>query len=173
MIMPRGQQRLLLPAKPWFIVLSLLLALFVDMLPIGPAPAMPQVAAVVLVFWNVHQSRRIGVGWAFLLGLLVDVSHGAVLGQHALAYAGLAFTAVSLHRRLLWLGVLEQALQVLPLFAMAHLVMVGARLAVGGMAPSPWMLLAPVLEAMLWPLASALLLAPQRRAPSQDAHRPL
>ena len=67
----------------------------------------------------------------------------------------------------------EQALQVLPLFAMAHLVMVGARLAVGGMAPSPWMLLAPVLEAMLWPLASALLLAPQRRAPSQDAHRPL
>jgi rod shape-determining protein MreD len=90
MIMPRGQQRLLLPAKPWFIVLSLLLALFVDMLPIGPAPAMPQVlAAVVLVFWNVHQSRRIGVGWAFLLGLLVDVSHGAVLGQHALAYTGL------------------------------------------------------------------------------------
>jgi rod shape-determining protein MreD len=121
----------------------------------------------------VHQSRRIGVGWAFLLGLLVDVSHGAVLGQHALAYAGLAFTAVSLHRRLLWFGVLEQALQVLPLFAMAHLVMVGARLAVGGMAPSPWMLLAPVLEALLWPLASALLLAPQRRAPSQDAHRPL
>jgi rod shape-determining protein MreD len=74
----------------------------------------------------------------------------------------------------LWFGVLEQALQVLPLFAMAHLVMrLVARLAVGGMAPSPWMLLAPVLEAMLWPLASALLLAPQRRAPSQDAHRPL
>lgn len=173
MIMPRGQQRLLLPAKPWFILLTLLLALFVDMLPLGPVPAMPQVTAVVLVFWNVHQSRRIGVGWAFLLGLLVDVSHGAVLGQHALAYTGLAFAAVSLHRRLLWFGVLEQTLHVLPLFALAHGVMVLVRLLVGGMAPSPWMLLAPLLEALLWPLAHALLLAPQRRAPGRDEHRPL
>ena len=173
MIMPRGHQRLLLPAKPWFILLSLLLALFIDMLPLGAAPAMPQVVAVVLVFWNVHQSRRIGVGWAFLLGLIVDVSHGAVLGQHALAYSGLAFAAVSLHRRLLWFGVLEQMLHVLPLFAFAHLLMVGVRLAVGGMAPSPWLMAAPLLETLLWPLAHALLLAPQRRAPARDEHRPL
>ena len=173
MIMPRGHQRLLLPAKPWFIALSLLLALFIDMLPLGRVPAMPQVTAVVLVFWNVHQSRRIGVGWAFLLGLLIDVSHGAVLGQHALAYAVLAFAAVSLHRRLLWFGVVEQMLHVLPMFAAAHLLMVGARLAVGGMAPSPWLIAAPVLEALLWPIATAVLLAPQRRAPERDEHRPL
>lgn len=173
MIMPRGQQRLLLPAKPWFIVLTLLLALCIDLLPLGPAPAMPQVSALVLVFWNVHQSRRIGVGWAFLLGLLVDVSHGALLGQHALAYSFLAFAAVSLHRRLLKFNVLEQALQVLPLFLLAQGLMVGVRLMVGGMAPSPWLLAAPLLQALLWPLAHLLLLAPQRRAPGGDEPRPL
>lgn len=173
MIMPRGQQRLLLPAKPWFIALSLLLALFIDMLPLGPAPAMPQLLAVVLVFWSVHQSRYVGVGWAFVLGLLIDVSHGAVLGQHALAYAVLAFGAVSLHRRILWFGVLEQMLHVLPLFLLGQGLMVGVRLAVGGMTPSPWLMAAPLIEALLWPVATALLLAPQRRAPDKDQHRPL
>ena len=37
-----------------------------------------------------------------------------------------------------------------------------------------WMVLvAPLLEATLWPLATVLLLMPQRRAPDPDAHRPL
>jgi rod shape-determining protein MreD len=173
MIMPRGQQRLLLPVKPWFVALSLLLALLAELLPTGPAPAAPSVLAVVITFWAVHQSRLVGVVWAFLLGLLVDVSHGALLGQHALSFAVLAYGAVSLHRRLLAFGVLEQALQVLPLFVLAKLIETGVRLAVGGMTPSAWMLLAPFFEALLWPLAHALLLAPQRRAPTRDDHRPL
>jgi hypothetical protein len=37
-----------------------------------------------------------------------------------------------------------------------------------------WTLLAaPALEALLWPVASLLLLAPQRRAPDRDENRPL
>jgi rod shape-determining protein MreD len=35
------------------------------------------------------------------------------------------------------------------------------------------MLFAPFLEAMLWPLVSVILLAPQRRAPDPDENRPL
>ena len=77
---------------------------------------------LVLVFWNVHQSRRIGVGVAFGFGLLMDVHSGAVLGQHALAYTLLSFFAVTVHRRLLWFSVPAQALQILPLFFAAHAV---------------------------------------------------
>ena len=47
------------------------------------------------------------------------------------------------------------------------------RMFVGGMWPGWGTLLAPVFEAALWPVASVLLLAPQRRAPDRDAHRPL
>jgi rod shape-determining protein MreD len=43
----------------------------------------------------------------------------------------------------------------------------------GGAFPGFWLLLAPLLEAALWPLANMLLLAPQRRAPDPDANRPL
>jgi rod shape-determining protein MreD len=173
MIMPRAAERLLLPANPWFIALSLLVALMLDMIPLGRLPAMPDVLAVVLAFWGVHQPRRVGVLWAFAFGLLIDVHDGAVLGQHALAYSALSFGAISLHRRLAWFSLVGQAVQILPLFVAAHALTLIARMAVGGMWPGWSVLLSPLFEAALWPIASALLLAPQRRAPDRDAHRPL
>lgn len=173
MIMPRGSDQLLLPANPFFIAFTLLLALIADMVPIGRTPAMPDVLSVVLVFWGVHQPRRVGVVLAFLVGLAVDVHHGALLGQHALAYSVLSFGAIMVHRRLPWFSLGAQAMQVLPLFVVAHAVSLLVRLAVGGMWPGWTLLLAPLFEALLWPLASLLLLAPQRRAPDRDAHRPL
>ncbi len=173
MIMPRGTDQLLLPVNPFFIALTLLLGLAVNMLPLGRSPAMPDLLALTLVFWNVHQPRRVSVGMAFLFGLLLDVHQGALLGQHALAYTLLSYLAVTIHRRLLWFGVLAQALQVLPVFMAVHLVSLAVRLLAGGMFPGWGIFLAPVFEALLWPVASLLLLAPQRRAPDPDQNRPL
>ena len=173
MIMPRGSNQLLLPVNPVFIALSLLLALGVNLLPLGRHPAQPDLLALVLVFWNVHQPRRVGVGVAFAFGLLMDVHQSALLGQHALAYTLLSFGATSAHRRLLWFGLAEQAVQVLPLFLGAHLVSLVVRMLAGGMFPGWELLLAPLYEALLWPVVTALLLAPQRRAPDPDENRPL
>ena len=173
MIMRRGSDQVLLPVNPFFIGFTLLLALAFNMLPLGRAPAVPDALALALVFWNVHQPRRVGIGLAFVFGMLMDVHDGALLGQHALAYTLLSFGGISLHRRMLWFGLAEQAVQVLPLFLFAHLISLAVRLAAGGMFPGWWVLVAPVFEAMLWPLVSLLLLLPQRRAPDPDANRPL
>ena len=173
MIMPRGADQLLLPVNPLFIAVSLLFALGFNLIPLGRQPAMPDLLALVLVFWNVHQPLRVGVGLAFALGLLMDVHQGALFGQHALAYTLLSFLAVTIHRRLLWFSVLQQALQVLPLLAAAHGVSLAVRLAAGGSFPGWQLLLAPVFEALLWPLAVWILLAPQRRPPDPDENRPL
>jgi len=172
MIMGRGEA-LLLPANPFFVGFTLVATFFVSMLPLGRHPALPDLLAVVLVFWNVHQPRRVGVGVAFLFGLLIDVHEGALLGQHALAYTLLSFLAITIHRRLLWFGLAEQALQIVPLFLAAHGVAMAVRLAAGGMFPGWSILLAPLFEALLWPLATMLLLAPQRRPPDPDENRPL
>ena len=172
MIMPRGDT-LLLPANPLFVWLTLVLAFVFNLVPLGRMPAMPDFLAIVLVFWNVHQTRRIGVGVAFLFGLAMDVHDGAVLGQHALAYTLLSFFATSIQRRLLWFTVPSQALQILPLFLAAHAVSLVVRMIAGGMFPGWQVLLAPVFEALLWPVATWLLLAPQRRAPDRDENRPL
>ena len=176
MIMPRGQQ-LLLPASSLFIWSSLLAALGFNMLVnmglFGRAAWLPDVLALVLVFWTIHQPLRVGMSAAFLLGLTMDVHQSALLGQHALAYAGLSFLAIAMHRRLLWFSVPSQAAQVLPLFIAAHALTLTLRLLAGDDFPGWSLLLAPALEALLWPLVSVVLLLPQKRAPNPDANRPL
>jgi rod shape-determining protein MreD len=171
--MPRASNQLLLPASPLFVWGTLVAALLFELVPFGRVPALPDLLALVLVFWNVHQTRRVGVGSAFVLGLLIDVHSGAVLGQHALAYTLLSFSAVAIHRRLLWFPVPSQALQVLPLFLGAQAVTLLVGLIAGGMSPGWEIVLAPLLQALLWPPATWLLLAPQRRAPDPDQNRPL
>jgi rod shape-determining protein MreD len=172
MIMPRGKQ-LLLPARPAFIWGSLLVALLVNMLPLGRQPWMPDLLALVLVFWSVHQPLRIGIATAFLFGLVMDVHQTALLGQHALAYTALSYFAIMVHRRLLWFTVPSQAMQVLPLFGSAHAIELAIRLFAGGSFPGWTLVLAPMLESLLWPVATVILLAPQRRAVDPDKTRPL
>lgn len=173
MIMPRPEDTLLLPANPLFIWTTLALALGFNLVPFGRVAAMPDLLALALVFWNVHQPRRVSVGVAFLFGLVLDVHDGAILGQHALAYTLLGYFATTIHRRLLWFTVPSQAVQILPLFFAAHAVSLIVRLLAGGMFPGWNLLLAPVFEALLWPIATWVLLAPQRRPPDPDQNRPL
>jgi rod shape-determining protein MreD len=172
MIMRPGQP-LLLPANPGFIWGTLLLALLANMVPLGRMPWMPDLLALVLVFWSVHQPLRVGIGAAFLFGIAMDVHETGLLGEHALAYTALSYFAITIHRRLLWFSVPSQALQVLPLFVAAHAIETAVRLIAGGTFPGAALLLAPVIECVLWPVVSVLLLAPQRRAPDPDENRPL
>ena len=172
-MMPRGSDQLLLPVNPLFMWFTLLLAFAFNLVPIGRNPALPDMLALVLVFWNVHQPRRVGLGAAFVFGLLMDVHDSAVLGQHALAYTLLSFFAITIHRRLLWFTVPSQAVQVFPLFVAAHAIQLAIRMMAGGTFPGWTILLAPVLEGLLWPVVSVFLLAPQRRAPDPDENRPL
>ncbi len=173
MIMPRGADQLLLPANPLFIAASLMAALAFNLLPLGRHPAMPDLLALTLAFWAVHQPRRVGIGLSFIFGLLMDVHQGALLGQHGLAYTLLAYFALAVSRRLTWFTLPQQALQVLPLFVAMHTVSLLVRLAAGDLFPGWSLFVAPVLEALLWPVVTLLLLAPQLRAPDPDQNRPL
>ena len=172
-MMPTVGDQLLLPVRPWYIWFTLLVALMLSLAPIGRAPAMPDLMALALVGWTVHQPRRVGMGVGFVLGIVIDVHQGALLGQHALAYTLLAYLAIMVHRRIPWFRALAQAAQVFPLFAAAHGCELLVRLAAGGSFPGWSLLAAPVFEAMLWPVTSWLLLAPQRRPPDPDENRPL
>ena len=172
MIMRPGQQ-LLLPANPLFIWFSLVVALLANMLPLGRTPWMPDLLAITLVFWAVHQPLRVSIGAAFLFGIAMDVHQASLLGQHALAYTALSFCAIAIHRRLLWFTVPSQAVQVLPLFVVSHAIELAIRMVAGGIFPGVSLLFAPVIEALLWPFVSVILLAPQRRAPDPDENRPL
>ena len=164
---------ILLPANPLFIALSLVAAFLLNLLPWGQWVGVPDFVALVLVFWSVHQPQRVGIGVAFFFGLCMDVHQAALLGQHALAYTALSFFAITIHRRLLWFSVPSQAVQVLPLFLAAHAIELALRMIGGSAFPGFNILLAPLIEAILWPVISVIVLAPQRRAPDPDENRPL
>jgi rod shape-determining protein MreD len=116
------------------------------------------------VFWCVHQPRLVGLGAGWVIGLVADAGNGVLLGQHALAYALLAFLSITLSRRILWFGAWYQALHVAPLLLTAQVVVLLIRLANGAALPGWPIFIGPLLGAALWPLLSWLLLLPQRRA---------
>ncbi len=148
---------------------SFLLALGLEMLPWGQWPV-PGFLALILVFWNVYQPRRIGIMLAWLLGLVMDIYSGSLLGQHALAYSLLSFGAIALHRRLLWYSIAGQALQLLPLFFLAQLVVVIVHFFFTGVWPQWFHFVSPVATAILWlPLATIVLARLNRPASSTAA----
>jgi len=172
----RGQphKQVLQPARAVFIWGSLVAGLALDLLPWGRTPLVPDFLAMVLVFWNIHQPRRVGMAAAFLFGLLMDVHDGALFGEHALAYTLLSYGAIALHRRILWFPAPGQGLYVLPLLLVAQLASAVVRLWVGGSSPYWWAGLSEsVVGALLWPIVTWILLAPQRRSLNRDETRPL
>jgi len=173
MIMSR-REALLLPVSPWFVALSLLMSLLLSML-LGMSQALwlPDILAVSIFFWGIHQPRRVGMATAFVLGLLMDVQLSALLGQHALSYVVLSYFSCSMHRRLLWFPIKEQMLQIVPFFILAEAIGLLIRLSTGDDFPGWTMLLSPFIETLLWPVANFILLAPQRRAHDPDANRPI
>jgi rod shape-determining protein MreD len=166
-------QYLLRPVNPGFIAFSFIAAFLFNLLPWGHVQWVPDMVALVLVFWNIHQPRMVGIGVAFLMGLLMDVHASALLGERALAYSLLSYGAISIHRRVVWFGVGGQMLHVLPLFLLAQVVVVAVRMAVGGPFPGFGYFLQSVSSTLMWPLAELLLLIPQRRAVDRDENRPI
>lgn len=158
---------LLRPVNPFFVWVTLIFSLLLNMLPWGQLPFVPDFVAVGLVFWNVHQPRRVGIGAAFVFGLLMDVHNGALLGQHALAYSLLSYGAITLHRRVLWYPLRAQPFAVLGLLLLAQLASLVVRLSVGGKFPGLIYFGESMVGAVLWPLVSWFLLAPQR-VPQDD-----
>lgn len=166
-------QYILQPVRPWFIIVSLLVGLFLNLLPWGQLPGVPDFVALILLFWNIHQPRRVGIGAAFLLGLVMDVHDASLLGEHALAYTLLSYAAISLHRRVLAFPPLFQALHLLPLLVGADLVPFIIKVLMTTSFPG-WPYLADgFVEALIWPIVSALLIAPQKRAINPDDTRPI
>jgi rod shape-determining protein MreD len=166
---PASPDEILRPAKPWFVLLSLLFGLLANLVPLnGTALAFrPDFLALVLLYWCIQQPRYVGVGTAWIVGLLMDVGDATLFGQHALAYAVLAYGAEYFRRRVLRFPLWQQAVQVAGLLVICSLIVLLVRVVGGALLPG-WIYFAPPLVgALLWPLISILLQTPQRPSRSR------
>ena len=164
---------ILLPVSGLFIFSSLLVTFLLNFLPWGSMIGVPDFVALTLVFWSIHQPRKVGIGVAFAMGLLMDVHTASLLGENALAYTLLSYFAITIHRRVLWFTPMTQTLHVFPLFLLTQVIQALIQLMVNGKFPGWLFFTESIVTAALWPLASWLLLAPQRRSIDRDDTRPI
>src|SRR5437870_1856986 len=157
-------EEILRPVKPSFILLTLFIALLAYIVPLAPAATAlrPDLLALVLLYWCIREPRYVGVGTAWFVGLVMDVADATLFGQHALAYAFLAYAAEYFRRRVLRFPLWQQAAQVALLLGLCAALVLLVRV-VGGASPPRWTYaVPPLVSALLWPVLTVMLQWPQR-----------
>lgn len=145
----------------WFILFTLFAALVLTIIPL-PAevePFRPEWVALAVIYWCMAQPLRVGVGVAWLLGMMLDITQGTLLGQHALGMTLIAFLVVKFHQRIRTFPLWQQLMIVLTLIAIYKLLTLWI-MGILGKAPDTWLYWTSGLSSMLlWPWLSSILRA--------------
>lgn len=165
-----GAHEILLPVRPAFIALTLVVAALLNLIPWSGWVMWlrPDFVALVVLYWCIWQPRRIGFASAFLLGLLMDVADGALFGQHALAYSILAYAGIVLHRRVRMFTLTPQVVHVIPLLLLNDMIVLVVRVLAGADFPGYHYFIGSFVGGALWPFISVVLKLPQRPRSDPD-----
>lgn len=146
-----------------FVSIIVAYALTIMPLPDWAQPARPAWAALVLIYWCMAVPHRVGVVFAWLVGLGQDALQATLLGQHALAYALMAYLVLHLHQRIRVYPLPQQAAIVLLLLLLVHVVQAW----ISGLAdrPTPGLVywLPPLVGTLLWPWVFVVMRGVRRR----------
>jgi rod shape-determining protein MreD len=161
-------EEILKPARPWFVALTMLFGFIGNLLPVAgyAATFKPDFLALLILYWCIQEPRMMGVGIAWFAGLFMDVADATLFGQHALAYAVLAYSADYFRRRVLRFTLWHQAAQVAVLLLFCASLVLLVRVVAGAPLPGWTYFASPLVGALVWPLLSVLLQRPQRPARS-------
>lgn len=143
----------------WVIVLTLLLALWLAIvpLPVWAQWGRPELVAMVLIYWVIALPERVGIGIAWVAGLLQDIIEGSPFGQHAFALAVLAYLSLILYQRLRMFTPVQQAAAIFVLIGLNQLICHWVETLTGTASPNLLFLLPALISALLWPLLSVFL----------------
>lgn len=150
------------PARPqggWLILASFLLAYVLTLLPLPEwlERARPEWVALVLIYWCMAMPERVGVGMAWFAGLLQDALQSTLLGQHALAYAVLAFLTIKLHQRIRVFPIWQQAISVMILLLLVRMILLWVSGIIGRPSLGWQAWLAAFTGTLLWPVLFVLM----------------
>lgn len=151
---------------------SIALALLLGMIPIPDylAPFRPYWLGLVLCYWLLEAPARVGLGVAFLLGLVADLLYGNLLGEQALRLCVLAFIVLRFRARLRFFTLAQQALAIFALMVNDRAVVLMVR-AFSGEGIPPWQFwLSPPVALLLWPWLFLLLDDLRLKLRGKDSH---
>ena len=118
----------------------------------------PEWVALVVIYWVINNPERVGIGVAWVVGIIVDALTGSLFGLHALGLALVAYLALRLRLRLRLFSVSRQASVVLVILGLQLLLIQWLQFLFDLPRGTSMMFLAPAItSALLWPLAWVLL----------------
>ena len=143
----------------WVLPVSLLLALLLGLVPLPASiqPLRPYWLALVLAYWVLEEPERIGLGTAFVLGLVADLAFGGLIGEQAMRLVILTFILDRFRPRMRFFPLSQQALAIGGLLLNDRVVSLVIHVVLGAV-QLPWTYwAAPLLGMLLWaPLYMAL-----------------
>jgi rod shape-determining protein MreD len=111
----------------------------------------PEWVTLVLIYWAMTAPSKIGVIFAWFTGLLLDVSYGTLMGQHAIGMVLVIYVIHIQHRRLRVASLLQQAIVIFGLLFIKQLLILWVD-GMLGRAPGSWLYFMPtVTSTVLWP----------------------
>ncbi len=138
----------------WIVLLSFAIAFLLAIVPF-PEWAMnyrPQWVVMVLIYWAMALPYRVGIGFAWVTGVMVDILEGSMLGLNALALTVLVYITLNLHQRLRMFSAVQQSLLVLALTGLHMLMVHWMKIATNQTVSSNlFFLLGALSSAFLWP----------------------
>ncbi len=141
------------------ILLSFFVAFILSMIPLPHIlqTVRPEFVLIVLIYWNIALPNRVGVGIGWIAGLVFDVSSDALIGQHALTFALIAYLAIKLHQRIRVFPVWQQALTIFVLIMFQGTINLWI-MGMLGEAPSISVFMLPAIStALFWPVGYFLM----------------
>ena len=141
------------PERRLPVLITLLVGLMLSIMPLPESvePFRPDWLALLLIFGAMQLPRSWSVGTAWIVGIVLDVSYGTLLGQHAVALCVIVFATVRFHLLMRVFPLSQLTLTVFALISLYQFILFWINGVAGVTAPSItyW---APVITGtLLWP----------------------
>ena len=140
----------------YIIITSILIAMVLMIIPLPESIRVlrPEWVLLTLMYWAMALPRSVGVGYAWVVGILMDVLLGGALGVLAFSYALVVYLILRFHLQLRQFPLWQQALSLMSLILLVHIVTVSMTSLSSG-----WLVWFPaaVTSTLLWPFVHVLL----------------
>ena len=146
-------------AQAWVFIGSISLAFLLQLMPLPQALLLlkPWWIALVLIYWSIETPDRVGLGFAFLIGMCGDLLSGQLLGEQGLRLVVMSFIVLRFRSRLRFFPISQQALAVLGLLLNDRIVVIMIRGFSGDPIPSIGFWISPFIGMIAWPFVFLLL----------------
>ncbi len=138
--------------KWWIIPATLAVAIVLSAIPVGShwQTYRPDWVSLVIIYWCFAVPGKIGLGSAWLIGILLDVLSFGVLGRYALSKVLIVFIADRLSLRVRTFPIWQQAWLILLLLLAETLMVTLSEVFVGRMHFTYDRVIASIIGALLW-----------------------